>query len=154
MDANNIVVAGGGLVGQTLADMLSRDGHDVTLIEIDPQKARALLDTLDVRVIEGNAATAPVLRAAGAEKASLVVAATESDECNVVVGFLASHVFDTPHVVVRVRDAGHEEGFALAASGHSAEWVCINPNTAAVDRIASLLDVPGAVDVMQFFVRV
>jgi trk system potassium uptake protein TrkA len=151
LEANNILVAGGGLVGKTLADRLSRDGHDVTLIELDPLTARELSDTVDVRVIEGNAAKAPVLRAAGIEKASLVIAATESDLCNVVIGFLASQVFDTPRVVVRVRDTGYEEGFALASSGHAAEWVCINPNTSAVDRIASLLEVPGAVDVMQFF---
>ena len=137
-------------MGQTLADRLSRDGHDVTLVERDPYKARELADTLDVRVVEGNGSTSPVLREAGIEKASLVVAATESDECNALVGFLAGQVFNTPRVVVRVRDPGHEEGFALASTDHGVEQVCVNPDTAAVDRIASLLEVPGAVDVMQF----
>jgi trk system potassium uptake protein TrkA len=54
-------------------------------------------------------------------------------------------------VVVRVRDSGYEEGFALATPTRSADRVCINPKTACVDRIASLLQVAGAVDVMQFF---
>ena len=150
MEANDILIVGGGLVGQTLAERLSRDGHDVTLIESDPRRVRELSETLDVRVVDGNGATSPVLRRAGIEKAGLVVAATESDESNVVIGFLAAQVFDTPRVVVRVRDPGHEEGFTQVASGQGVDRVCVNPDTSAVDRIASLLTVPGAVDVMEF----
>jgi trk system potassium uptake protein TrkA len=150
VEANSILIVGGGLVGETLAARLARDGYDVSLIEADGQRVRELADTVDVQVIEGNGATAPVLRMAGAEQASIVVAATESDECNVLVGFLASRLFETPRVVVRVRDPGHEEGFARASEEQISECVCVNPDTASVDRIASLLEVPGTVDVMHF----
>jgi trk system potassium uptake protein TrkA len=150
VEVNNIVVVGGGLVGQTLAEKLSGDGHDVTLVECDPALASRLLDTLDVQVVEGNGATSPVLRAAGIERADLVVASTDSDECNVVVGFLAAQLFKVPRVVVRVRDPGHEEGFSLIGRDHPAEHVIINPDSAAVDRISQLLQVPGAVDVATF----
>jgi len=150
VDASDILIVGGGLVGQALAARLSRDGHDVTLVEKNPDKIRELSDTLDVQFVEGNGATSPVLRAAGIERAGLVVAATESDEVNVVVGFLAAIVFDVPRVVVRVRDPGHEEGFSKACADRPGDRFCVNPDTAAVNRIASLLDVPGAVDVMQF----
>jgi len=150
VDANDILIVGGGLVGQALAERLSRDGYDVTLVEADARRVRELSETLDVRVIQGNGATSPVLRSAGIEKAGLVVAATESDETNVVVGFLAAQVFDTPRVVVRVRDSGHEEGFSKMAADRGLDRVCVNPDTSAVDRIASLLTVPGAVDVMEF----
>jgi len=150
VESSNVLIVGGGLVGQALADRLSRDGHDVTLVERDPRKARELADTLDVQVVEGNGATSPVLRQAGIERASLVVAATESDECNVVVGFLAAHIFRIPRVVVRVRDPGHEESFDRATVDASVQHVCVNPDTASVDRIEALLAVPGAVDVMSF----
>jgi trk system potassium uptake protein TrkA len=151
MIPHDIVIVGGGLVGQTLADRLARDGHDVTLVERDPATVRQLADTLDVRVVEGNGATLPVLRDARIERSQLVVAATESDESNVVVGLLAAAIFETPRVIVRVRDPGHEEGFDLACAGKPIDALCVNPDTASVDRIASLLDVPGAVDVMEFF---
>jgi len=137
-------------VGQTLAERIARDGRDVTLVERDPETVRELSETLDVRVVEGNGATSPVLREAGIERAQLIVAATESDESNVVVGLLAAHVYETPHVIVRVRDPGHEEGFDRACVGDAIDGLCVNPDTASVDRIASLLDVPGAVDVMEF----
>ena len=150
LDRNEVLIVGGGLVGQTLANRLSRDGYDVTLVEKDPDRVREVGETLDVHIFEGDGATAPVLRSAGIENVGLVVAATESDASNVVVGFLASHVFNTPRVVVRVHDADHEEGFTQACKDRPVEGVCVNPDTASVDRIASLLEVPGAVDVMQF----
>jgi len=84
----NITIVGAGRVGQTLAEKLARDGHDVSLIEANAAKVRALAETLDVQLVEGNGATAPVLRQAGIEKANLVVAVTDYDEANMVVGLL------------------------------------------------------------------
>jgi len=146
----NIVIVGAGRVGQTLAEKLARDGHDVSLIEVDSTKVRELSETLDVQLLKGNGATAPVLRRAGIEKANLVVAVTDHDEVNMVVGLLASFVFDMPRIVVRLRDADHAEGFDLIGRDHPGEHVWVNPDVAAVDRIASLLEVPGAVDVVSF----
>ena len=68
-----IVIVGGGLVGTTLAEKLSGDGHDVSLVEQDARGAAELSATLDVRIVEGNGATAATLRRAGAADASLVV---------------------------------------------------------------------------------
>ncbi len=151
MESSDILIVGGGLVGQNLAERLSRDGYNVTLVEKDPLKIQELADTLDVQLVEGDGTTALVLQDAGIENVGLVVAATERDERNLVTGFLASQVFGTPHVVVRVHDPRHEDGFQRACADHSVEGVCVNPDTASVDRIAALLEVPGAVDVMQFF---
>ncbi|MEE8580939.1 MAG: Trk system potassium transporter TrkA [Myxococcota bacterium] len=150
VEPRSIVIVGGGLVGQTLAAKLSGDGHDVTLIESDAAKAQALSETLDIQIVEGNGATASVLREAGIEKASLVVASTDFDESNVLVGILAAELFDVPRVVVRVRDPGHEEAFSRLCRKHPAEHVCVNPGAASVDRILSLLEVPGALDVVSF----
>ncbi len=146
----NIAIVGAGRVGQTLAEKLARDGHDVSLIESDSAKVRALSETLDVQLIEGNGATAPILRRAGIEKANLVVAVTDHDEVNMVVGLLASFAFNVPRILVRLRDADHAEGFDLIGQDHPGEHVWVNPDVAAVDRIASLLEVPGAVDVVSF----
>ncbi len=150
MDLKHIVIVGGGFVGSTLAEKLSRDGYEVTLVEADPSRVREVSDALDVQVVEGNGATASALRRAGVERANLVVATTDSDEANVVVGLLAVSLFGVPRVVVRIRDSAHEEGFALVGGEHPEEHVCVNTDRAAVDRIASLLEVPGAVDVVSF----
>jgi len=145
-----ILIVGAGLVGSTLADRLSRDGHDVSLIDSDPARARTVADDLDAQVVEANGATARTLRKAGIEKADLVVATSNSDEVNLLVGLLASSLFHIPRIIVRLRDAAHQETFSLIHSDHPGEHVSINPDAAAVDRIAALLEVPGAVDVVSF----
>lgn len=145
-----IVIVGGGLVGETLAGKLSSDGHDISLVEHDTKTARALDERLDVQVIQGNGAKAPVLRAAGIEEAELVVAMSNSDETNMIVGLLAASLFRVNHIVVRLRDPEHMEGFSLVSRDHPFEHVCVDPEAAAVDRIASLLEVPSALDVVEF----
>lgn len=145
-----VLIVGGGLVGTTLADKLSRDGHDVSIIDQDAARVRELSDTLDAHVVEGNGATARVLRRAGIEDADLVVATTNSDEANLIAGLLASALFSVGRLVVRLRDPDHSEAFSLVNQAKPADHVCVNPVQAAVDRIAALLEVPGAVDVVSF----
>jgi len=146
----NIVIVGGGLVGSTLSEKLSLDGHDVSLLDRDEDRVREISESLDIQALQGNGATAPDLRRAGIEEADLVVASTDSDEANMIVGMLSAFVFGVPRIVVRLRDAGHAEGFALIAEDRPTERVWINPDQASVDRIAALLEVPGAVDVVTF----
>jgi trk system potassium uptake protein TrkA len=146
----HIVIVGGGLVGSTVAGKLAQDGHDVTLVEADPSKLQELTGELDIQSVQGNGATATVLRQAGAKQADLVVATTNSDEANMTVGLLATSLFRVPRVVVRLRDPNHAEGFKLIGQHDPGNCVAVNPEAAAVDRIFSLLSVPGAVDVMSF----
>jgi trk system potassium uptake protein TrkA len=145
-----IIIVGGGLVGTTLAEKLSRDGHDVSLVERDRRGAAELSSALDVRIVEGNGATAATLRRAGASDASLVVATTDSDEVNFVTGRIAASIFKVPRVVVRLRDPGHDEAFHELSRGDAVEIFCVNPEAAAVDKVASLLEVPSALDVVFF----
>lgn len=145
-----IVIVGGGQVGTTLAGKLAGEGHDVSLVERDPALAAELSESLDVQVLEGNGATADLLRRAGAADASLVVATTDSDEANFVTGRIAASLFKVPHVVVRLREPGHEEAFQELSRHDPVEIVCVNPEAAAVEKIATLLEVPGAFDVESF----
>jgi trk system potassium uptake protein TrkA len=146
----HILIVGGGLVGSTLAGKLSQDGHDISLVDSDAARVRELADSLDVQVTQGNGALPGVLRRAGIAKADVVVAATSSDEVNLVVTLLASSLFGVSRIVARIHDAGHGETFQLVDREHPAEPVCVNPDEAAVDRIAALFAVPGAVDVNTF----
>ena len=144
------VVVGGGLVGSTLAEKLSRDGHDVVVVEQDQELIADLNEKLDVQTINGNGATIPVLMNAGIESADLLLATTDSDEANMVVALVGSVIFKVPRVAARLRDPGHEEGFRRIAREPGEERVAINPDQASVEKILSLLPVPGAVDVVSF----
>lgn len=146
-----VIVVGGGLVGSTLAEKLAGDGHDVVLVEQNRELIADLNERLDVQTICGNGATVPVLLRAGIESADLLAATTDSDEANMVVALVASGIFKVPKVAARLRDPGHEEGFRRIAREPGGERVAINPSMAAVEKILSLLPVPGAVDVVSFF---
>jgi trk system potassium uptake protein TrkA len=147
----HVVIVGGGLVGSSLAEKLSGDGHDVVLVEQDRELVAELNDRLDVQTIRGNGATVPVLLQAGIENCDLLLATTDSDEVNMVVALVGSTLFKVPRVVARLRHQGHEESFNKIASEIGGEMLAINPDEVTVERIMSLLPVPGAVDVVPFF---
>jgi trk system potassium uptake protein TrkA len=138
-------------VGSSLAEKLAGDGHDVVLVERNRQLIAELNDRLDVQTIVGNGATMPVLLEAGIERCDLLFATTDSDEANMVVALVSSALFKVPKVVARLRDPGHEESFRRIGSEMARDRMMINPDQAAVDRVLSLLPVPGAVDVVPFF---
>jgi trk system potassium uptake protein TrkA len=144
-------VVGGGLVGSTLAARLTDDGHDVVLVEKQRELLARLTDELDVQTIKGNGATVPVLLKAGITRCDLLLATTDSDEANMVVALLGSALFRVPRVVARLRDPEHEESLHRIASEIGGEPLAVNPEVAAVERILSLMPVPGAVDVLPFF---
>jgi trk system potassium uptake protein TrkA len=123
----------------------------VVLVEQNRELIADLNERLDVQTIHGNGATIPVLMQAGIENADLLLATTNSDEANMVVALVGSVIFKVPRVAARLRDPEHEEGFRRIAREPGGDRVAINPDMAAVDKILSLMPVPGAVDVVSFF---
>jgi len=146
-----VIVVGGGLVGSTLAGKLAADGHDVVLVEQRRELIAELDEQLDIQTVRGNGATVPVLLQAGITSCDLLFATTDSDESNMVVALVGSALFQVPRVVARLREEGHEESFRRIAAESEGERLSINPESAAVERILSLMPVPGAVDVVPFF---
>ncbi len=147
MDA---VVVGGGLVGSTLAERLSQDGHSVTVVEQSASQLRSLSDHLDVATVHGSGSSVDALRRAGIESCDVLFACTSSDEVNMVVALMGAAIFKVPRVVARLRAPEAEASFQVIADKLPGEHVSLNPELAAVEKILSLLPVPGAVDVSPF----
>jgi trk system potassium uptake protein TrkA len=97
-----VAIAGAGSVGTAIAQDLHRNGHDVLLIEQDPELVERLRPTLDITWIAADACEVSSLHAAGLFDADVVVAATGDDEDNLVVSLLAKQEFAVPRVVARV----------------------------------------------------
>ena len=85
----NIVVLGAGNVGWSIADLLCRAEHSVTVVDEDPQRVAAINDNLDVRAICGSASQSSVLFQAGTTSADICLAVTGSDEINIVAASMA-----------------------------------------------------------------
>jgi trk system potassium uptake protein TrkA len=97
-----VAIAGAGNVGTYIASDLKAAGHDVLLIEQDPDLVARLRPTLDVEWFIADACEVSSLHTAGLAGADVVVAATGDDEDNLVVSLLAKQEFAVPRVVARV----------------------------------------------------
>ena len=138
----NIIIAGDGKVGSTLAQQLSAEGHDITLIDSNQQVLNASLDRFDVIGVHGNGASMPVLLNAGVKDADLLIAATSADEVNLLCCTTAHGINPNLHTIARIRNPEYSEQiyamrdvFALSMS--------VNPERQAAVEIERLLKFPG-----------
>ena len=97
-----VAIAGAGSVGTAIAADLHANGHDVLVLEVDPDLVERLRPTLDVTWIAADACEVASLDAAGLATVDVVVAATGDDEDNLVVSLLSKQEFAVPRVVARV----------------------------------------------------
>jgi trk system potassium uptake protein TrkA len=97
-----VAIAGAGNVGTAIAKDLAANGHDVLLIERDPDLVERLRSTVDVTWVAADACEVSSLDAAGMAQVDVAVAATGDDEDNLVVSLLAKQEFAVPRVVARV----------------------------------------------------
>lgn len=143
-----IIIAGAGKVGFTVADSLSAEGHDLTVIDREEQIVTKLSNSLDVICVEGNAANPETLQEAGAADADLVLAATRSDETNMICGITARKL-GAKHVIARIRDTAYlrQTEFLREALGLS---VVVNPEYECAKEISRMLRFPGAIRVDTF----
>ena len=140
-----IIIAGAGKVGHTVAETLSYEGHDITVIDQDPGTIQILSNSLDVICVEGSATNPETLQEAGAETADLLLAATEKDEVNMVCG-ISARKLGTRHVVGRIRDPEYlkQTNFLRDALGLD---VILNPEYECAMEISRVLRFPSAVRV-------
>ncbi len=97
-----VAIAGGGSVGTAIASDLRSNGHDVLLIEKDPDLVERLRPSLDITWVAADACEVASLDAAGMGMVDVAVAATGDDEDNLVISLLAKQEFAVPRVVARV----------------------------------------------------
>ncbi|HEY48421.1 MAG TPA: TrkA family potassium uptake protein [Dehalococcoidia bacterium] len=105
----NVVIMGCGRVGAKLAEMLDAEGHNVTILDLDPYSFRQLPENFGGTAIVGNGMDEEALRKAGIEEADVFVSVTPGDNRNVMVGQIAKHIYHVPKVVCRIHDPIRED---------------------------------------------
>lgn len=98
------LIIGCGRFGVRVADYLTRNNHDVVVIDIDPETFTALGETFTGRTICGVGYDKAVLEAAGVAAADVVISCTSSDSLNAVVANTAKNVYHVPTVIARMGD--------------------------------------------------
>jgi len=106
-----IIVVGGGKVGYYLTKSLLEEGHEVLVIEKDPQQYAMLTDELEANALQGDGCEASVMADAGLGRADVVVAVTGDDEDNLVVCQIAKHKFNVPRAIARINNPKNENLF-------------------------------------------
>ena len=143
-----ILVVGDGKVGYTLAEQLTREGHDVVIIDRSEEVLQRSQDTLDVLCVRGNGANAKTLIDAGVDKADFLIATTASDETNMLCCLLGKRL-GARYTMARIRDPEYNESIALLQKEIAIDNT-INPERATALEISRLLRFPFANNIESF----
>jgi trk system potassium uptake protein len=108
-----VIVAGGGKVGYYLAQHLLIEGHEVLLLERNPDRVAEINDVLGAVAVVGDGAEVSALASAGAARANVVVAVTGEDEDNLVICQVAKEKFHVGRTIARVNNPKNENLFRM-----------------------------------------
>ncbi len=106
-----VVIMGCGRVGARVAALLDHNGHDVTVIDSNPNAFRRLSDEFGGDTIIGTGIDEDVLRLAGIEEADAFIAVTNGDNRNIMAAQVARMIFNVPQVILRIYDPVREDTY-------------------------------------------
>lgn len=138
----NIIIAGGGMVGTTLSFLLCAEGHNVTLVDRDQAVLDKCMEAYDVMGLYGNCASMETLYQAGVMDANLLIAATDSDEINLLCCTVAHRLNRNIHAIGRIRSPEYTEQAHKLRDTFGLSLV-INPDRQAALEIERLIHYPG-----------
>ena len=144
----NIIVVGCGKVGLTLARQLNQENHNVTIIDSDEKVLRHAVDSLDVMGIHGNGAMLKTQQEAGVHNADVLIAATNSDEINMLCCLIAKKEGNC-NTIARIRNPEYSEEITYLRDELNLAMV-INPQMIAAREVERLIRFPSATRIDSF----
>ena len=141
-----VIICGAGQVGWQIARHLASEKNDVTIVDSDQDLVNRATDTLDVKGVSGFASYPNVLKSAGAEDADMIIAATHSDEVNMVTCQVAHSIFDIPRKIARLRSQSYLDAIYadLYRRDHLPIDVVISPELEVAEAALKRLSSPNA----------
>lgn len=144
-----VLIVGAGEVGFDIAQMLSSEGHDVVVIERDEDRVTAVRDRLDVMAIVGNGAASDTLKAAGVDRADMMIAVTTVDEVNIIACMMADRL-GVETTIARIRSSEYTDAESVLRAGDFGIDFVIHPEESAAEEAARLIRRAGATDALSF----
>ncbi|MDE6722938.1 MAG: NAD-binding protein, partial [Eubacterium sp.] len=144
----DIIIVGCGKLGSCLAKNISEENHNITVFDKSEDLVNSIVDKYDVQGYVGGATIKKDLDEAGAKKADLLIATTDSDENNILSCFIA-HRMGTKHTIARVRNPEYikQINFMKSEFGIS---LLFNPDFNAALEIMRMIQFPSAMNVESF----
>ncbi len=146
----SIVIVGAGEMGYQLARRLALEKRDVFVIDRHPDRISLVQNNLDVGALLGRGSSPAVLEQAGIEKASILIAVTDSDEVNLVACYVAGRMNGFMTKVARLRSDDFSDYPEMLDRQHLGVDLVISPESEAVSRLIKVLQIPVATDVVDF----
>ena len=147
------IIVGAGDVGYDVARMLSLQRHDVTVVDMDPEKVAHVRETLDVLALEGSGTSTETLQKARIEDADLLVAVTDVDEVNIIASMIAERVgkeAEATITIARVRSGEFTGSDAVLSQRDFGIDHIIHPEQSTANEVVSLLRRASATDLVDF----
>ena len=144
----HLIVVGAGEVGSYLAERLSREGHNVVVVDRDGRRLADLAERLDVLTLVGGGTQPSTLKEAGIARCDVFVAVTSTDEVNLIACFLA-HQAGARRTIARLEERELREGEAQDLHAAMGIDLVIDPDEETAQEIFELLEYPGAIDVAE-----
>ncbi|MFT3718486.1 Trk system potassium transporter TrkA [Pseudorhodoferax sp.] len=145
-----IIILGAGRVGESVVDSLVSEQNDITVIDTDARRLRALEERYDLRGLVGSGVDPVVLEEAGARDADMLIACAALDETNLVCCKVAHRLFNVPTRIARVRSQAFRHGSELVDKEGFAVDRVICPEESLTRYIFKLIEYPEALQVREF----
>ncbi len=147
-----VIICGAGQVGYGIAERLSQEDNDVSVIDTSASLVTAITETLDVRGYVGHGAHPDILARAGAEQADMIIAVTLYDEVNIVACEVAHALFSVPTKIARIRAQSYlqPEYADLFSRQNMSIDVTISPEIEVGKMVLRRISFPGANDIVRF----
>ncbi|MBO5230249.1 MAG: Trk system potassium transporter TrkA [Clostridia bacterium] len=144
----HIIIVGLGKLGVTMTKQLTAEGHSITVVDTNNEKVTSLVDTYDVMGVWGNGATCETLETAGASKAKLIIAATASDEVNILCCLIAKRM-GTENTIARVRNPDYAAQMQFLRNELGLSMI-VNPEFETANEISRIIRFPSAANLDSF----
>ena len=145
-----VVVVGTGTLSFYVAKKVSEERHDVVMVGDDEEALRRAQDAIDVGAVTGKGSSPSNLLEAGVRSADMIVAATGSDETNIVACLIAETVAERIVRVARLHDPAYLGAKGIIDKSSLSIDLVISPEEEVAHAVAALADTPGATDVLEF----
>ena len=143
-----VIIVGASKVGYALVRHVSREGHDVVVIDRDPERIDAITDAFDCNGYVGNGSSPELLKRAGIASASLLVAVTKQDETNILCCNVAKKLGVT-RTIAAVRGPEYSKDKKFLTNDMGVDLV-VNPDKAAAREVNKLIRYAGSVEIERF----
>ena len=144
----DIIIIGCGKLGVKLAERLTAEGHNITVIDENAKLVQNVVSMYDAQGIEGNGASYKIQQEAGVETADLLISCTNSDELNLLCCLIAKRASKCP-TIARVRNPVYREEIQFIKEGMGLDMI-VNPEFESASEISRILRRKSVLDINPF----